>query len=108
VDAWLGMSEVTAWAGGGGNSRPGRRPTRAAGTGRGEASVERYEIEGSTVLGWTVTVDARGRGAAVEEAQRIASRIDLPAAPLRVHVVDHRVVRCDDVPEAGALCVEIW
>ncbi|HUL76828.1 MAG TPA: hypothetical protein VL691_06150 [Vicinamibacteria bacterium] len=73
--------------------------------------MERYAVEGSTVLGWTITVDAPGPGAAIEEAQRIASRIDLPAGPLSVNAVDHRVVRCEDAPGAEArpaLVVEIW
>jgi len=71
--------------------------------------MERYAIEGSTVLGWTITVDAPGPGAAIEEARRIARRIDPPAGPLRVNAVDHRVVRCDDsLEERPPLVVEIW
>jgi len=71
--------------------------------------MERYAIEGSTVLGWTVTVEAPGPGAAVEEARRLAGRIDLPSGTLHVHAVDHRVVRCDHAPEARLpLVVEIW
>ena len=74
--------------------------------------MERYAVEGSTVLGWTVTVDAPGPKAAIEAAQRIAGRIDLPAGPLRVRAVDHRVARCDgtDAAEdaASGLLVEIW
>ena len=71
--------------------------------------MERYAIEGSTVLGWTITVEAPGPGAAVEQARRIARRIDLPSGTLRVHAVDHRVVCCDRAPEAKVpLVVEIW
>ncbi|HXK12330.1 MAG TPA: hypothetical protein VMT70_22015 [Vicinamibacteria bacterium] len=73
--------------------------------------MERYAVEGSTVLGWTITVDAPGPGAAIQEAQRIASRIDLPAGGLCVRAVDHRVVRCDDAAatdERTGLFVEIW
>ena len=70
--------------------------------------MERYSVEGSTVLGWTITVDAPGPGAAIEEARRIARRIDPPAGPLRVNAVDHRVVRCDHSPDQPPLFVEIW
>ena len=70
--------------------------------------MERYSVEGSTVLGWTITVDAPGPGAAIEEARRIARRIDPPAGPLRVNAVDHRVVRCDYSPDQPPLFVEIW
>jgi len=54
-------------------------------------------------------VEAPGPGAAVEEARRLAGRIDLPSGTLHVHAVDHRVVRCDHAPEARLpLVVEIW
>lgn len=69
----------------------------------------RYSVEGSTILGWTITVEAPGPGAAVEEAQRLARGIDPPAGPLRVTAVDHRVVRCDDSLDARPpFVVEIW
>jgi hypothetical protein len=71
--------------------------------------VRRYSVEGSTVLGWTITVDAPEPGAAIEEARRIARGIDPAVGPVRVNAVDHRVLRCDDSPEAGPpLFVEIW
>jgi hypothetical protein len=71
--------------------------------------VERYAVEGSTLLGWTIHVDANGPGEAVEEAQRIASLIDVPQLQMKIHGVDHSVVRCQDAPESAAEAfVEIW
>jgi hypothetical protein len=73
--------------------------------------VERYAVEGSTVLGWTVTVEARGLEAAFEAARRIARRAGVPAGSLRIRAVDHRAARGDGAAEeegGPALTVEIW
>jgi len=73
--------------------------------------VERYAVEGSTVLGWTFTVDAPGLEAAIETARRVAGRVGVPAGPLRIRSVPVRLVRVGDAgeQEAGpALTFEIW
>jgi hypothetical protein len=72
--------------------------------------LERYAVEGATRFAWTISVDARGPGEAALKARRIASRMDIPEGPLRVHAVD-QVLRCGEPPasDAGAvLSIEIW
>ena len=76
--------------------------------------MERYAVEGSTILGWTFTVDAPGLEAAIEAARRVASRAGVAAGSLRIRAVpqaSHRLVGGDAAGEedAGpALIVEIW
>jgi hypothetical protein len=54
----------------------------------------RFEIEGTTLLSWTLRVEARSESEALEEAQRAASWIDLPSSPVTVSGAQHRIALC--------------
>jgi hypothetical protein len=51
----------------------------------------RFEIEGTTLLSWTLRVKARSEGEALEEAQRVATWIDISSSLVTVNGVQHRI-----------------
>jgi hypothetical protein len=55
--------------------------------------MEGYEIEGTTLLSWTIRVQARNEGEATEEAQRIAAWVEMSSSLATLHGRQHRIVR---------------
>jgi hypothetical protein len=60
--------------------------------------MERFKVDGTTLLNWTLQLQARNEREAREEAQNIAGWIDLPTSVATFHRKEHRiaVVRLPD------------
>jgi hypothetical protein len=56
--------------------------------------MEDYEIDETTLLGWTVRVQAHNEAEASEKAQRIASWIDIWSSLATVDGAQHRIAGC--------------
>ena len=69
----------------------GARPLTAA-VARGD--VEHYAVDGTTLLRWTITVQAPNQREALEEAHRIAGWVDIPSSMATFHAVEHRIAGC--------------
>ena len=54
--------------------------------------MERFEVEGTSLVSWTIRVQAHDEREAVKEAERIAGRIDLRSRLATVDAAEHRVV----------------
>ncbi|HSD27610.1 MAG TPA: hypothetical protein VLL75_09925 [Vicinamibacteria bacterium] len=64
--------------------------------------MERFDVEGTTLLSWTVQVQAPNELEAREEAQRIARWIDFPSGLASFHRAEHRIAGCRSTdPENG-------
>lgn len=53
-----------------------------------------FEIEGATMVNWTFRVRAHTEHDALEEAQRIATWIDVSSSLAEVKEAQHRIARC--------------
>jgi hypothetical protein len=56
--------------------------------------MEDFEVDGTTLVDWTMRVQAHNEGEALEEAQRIATRVDMWSRLATVNLAHPRVVRC--------------
>ena len=66
--------------------------------------MEFYEIEGTTLLSWRMTVSAVNRGEALDGVrERIAALVTGQASPVSFGAMGHRVVRCKLLAEASPL-----
>jgi hypothetical protein len=54
--------------------------------------MERFEVEGTSLLSWTIRVQAHNEREAVEEAERIARWVDVPSSLATVNAAQHRIV----------------
>jgi len=54
--------------------------------------MEEFVVEGTTLLGWTVRIQAHNEAEAREEAKRIVKWLDM--APAVSYTAHHRIVRC--------------
>jgi len=55
--------------------------------------METFEVEGTTLVSWTICVQAHNEGEALDEAQRIAGWIDLSSSLATINLAQHRIVR---------------
>ena len=53
--------------------------------------MERFRVDGTTLLSWTIQVEAHDERGAREEAQRIAGWIDLPSSLGMLRRTEHRI-----------------
>jgi hypothetical protein len=56
--------------------------------------MEHFYVDGTTLLSWTVQVQASNEREAREEAERIARWIDLPSGLATFHAAQHRIADC--------------
>jgi hypothetical protein len=56
--------------------------------------MEDFEVDGTTLLNWTIRVQAHNEGDALEEAQRIAAWVEISSSLARVHGAQHRIASC--------------
>ena len=62
---------------------------------RVEVGLEFFEIEGTTLLHWRMTVAARDEGEAVDGVrERVASCLDTETSPIAVSKLENRIVSC--------------
>jgi hypothetical protein len=54
--------------------------------------MERFEVEDTSLLSWTIRVQAHNEREAVEEAERIGRWIALPSSLATVNAAQHRIV----------------
>ncbi len=54
--------------------------------------MENFEVEGTSLVSWTVRVKARDAREAVEQAERIAGWIELPSSLVTLKAAQHRIV----------------
>jgi hypothetical protein len=55
--------------------------------------LERFGVEGTSLLSWTIRVQAHNEREAVEEAERIAGWVDVPSSLVTVKAAQHRIVK---------------
>ena len=55
--------------------------------------METFEVEGTTLVSWTIRVQAYNEGESLEEAQRIAGWLDLSSSIATINGAQHRIVR---------------
>jgi len=55
--------------------------------------METFEVEGTTLVTWTVRVQAHNESESLEEAQRVVDRIDLSSPLATIDCAQHRIVR---------------
>jgi hypothetical protein len=55
--------------------------------------MELYEVEGATIVSWTIRVQAHDEREAVEQGESIATWIDIPSSLVTVKAAQHRIVR---------------
>jgi hypothetical protein len=60
-----------------------------------------FEVEGMTLLSWTVKIDARDEAEALEIAQRLADWSKAPTTVVTVETLSHRVASCERALAAG-------
>lgn len=56
--------------------------------------MEAFEVDGTTLLSWTMRIHAQNEREALEEAQHIATRVEISSSLATVHGAQHRIVRC--------------
>lgn len=56
--------------------------------------MEDFEFNGTTLIDWTMRVQAPNEREALEEAQRIATRVDMSSSLATVNGAHLRIVRC--------------
>lgn len=56
--------------------------------------MEDFEVEGTTLLSWTMRIRAQNEREAVEEAQRIATWVEISSSMATVNGTHVRIVRC--------------
>ena len=56
--------------------------------------MERFKVDGTTLLSWTIQVQAPNEQEAREEAQRIAGWIDVPSGLATFDRAEHRIAVC--------------
>ena len=56
--------------------------------------MEQFEVDGTTLLSWTIRVQAHNEGEALEEAQRVAHGIDISSSLATLNLAQHRIARC--------------
>lgn len=54
--------------------------------------MERFEVDGTSLVSWTIQVQAPNEREAVEEAKRIAGWIDPPSGMVTVNAAQHHIV----------------
>ena len=54
--------------------------------------MEMFEVEGTTLVSWTVRVHAHNERESLEEAQRVVGRIDLTSTLATINCAQHRIV----------------
>jgi hypothetical protein len=54
--------------------------------------MEHFNVDGTTLLSWTIQVQALNEREAVEEAERIAAWIELPSSMATVSAAQHHIV----------------
>jgi hypothetical protein len=55
--------------------------------------METFEVEGTTLVSWTVRVQAHNESESLEEAQRVVGWIDLSSTLATIRCAHHRIVR---------------
>jgi hypothetical protein len=60
-----------------------------------------FEVEGMTLLSWTVKIDARDEAEALEIAERLADWSKAPTSVVTVETLSHRVASCERALAAG-------
>jgi hypothetical protein len=60
--------------------------------------LEQFEVEGTSLVSWTIRVQAHNEREAVERAERIAGWIDLPYSVVTVKAAQHRITRSGPTP----------
>jgi hypothetical protein len=56
--------------------------------------VETFDVEGTTLLSWTIRVQGHDGGEAMDEAQRIAGWVEIASSLATVNGKHFRIVRC--------------
>jgi hypothetical protein len=56
--------------------------------------MENFEVDGTTPNDWTMRVQAHNEREALEEAQRIATPVEISSGLATVRAAQHRIVRC--------------
>jgi hypothetical protein len=54
--------------------------------------MERFDVEGTSLVSWTIRLHAHDEREAVEEAERIAGRIGMRSSLATVNAAQHRIV----------------
>jgi hypothetical protein len=60
-----------------------------------------FEVEGMTLLSWTVKIDARDEAEALEMAQQLADWSKAPTTVVTIETLSHRVASCERALAAG-------
>jgi hypothetical protein len=56
--------------------------------------MEHFDVDGTTLLRWTIKVQAPNEREAQEEAQRIAGWVDIPSSMATFQATEHRIAGC--------------
>jgi hypothetical protein len=54
--------------------------------------MERFKVEVTSLVTWNIRVQAHNEREAIEEAERIASWIDMPSSLVTLDAAQHRIV----------------
>jgi hypothetical protein len=66
--------------------------------------MERFEVTGSTLVYWTMRVEAHDEREAAMEAQRIAGCVEIPSSCTELGTRQHCVFECQEIPVAEEVC----
>jgi hypothetical protein len=56
--------------------------------------MEDFEVDGTTLLSWTMRVRAHNERDALDEAQRIATWVEIPSSLATVHGGQYEIAHC--------------
>jgi hypothetical protein len=59
--------------------------------------MERFEVAGSTLVYWTMRVEAHDEREAAEEAQKIAGWVEIPSSCAELGTRQHCVFECQEI-----------
>lgn len=59
--------------------------------------MERFEVTGSTLVYWTMHVEAHDEREATEEAQKIAGWVEIPSSCAELGTRQHCVFECQEI-----------
>ena len=59
--------------------------------------MERFEVAGSTLVYWTMRIEAHDGREAAEEAQKIAGWVEIPSSCAELGMRQHCVFECQEI-----------